>query len=321
MEVRCFAQGKPVGTTSQKASWYSFFESYENIRYMRPVLMFLMFHSNNSGYISKTIWYSPFQTDCKLQVATTWPATAPPSITVVILEHNRDCRMEQVAMALNDRNQAEEHDSARMRPLPVKRKREQQIPCRGREAMSEETAPVHVCTTASHDREQGAETQKEAENALESFDAEQGKGNQVEGEEPEAGAEARMEATAAAEDARAEAEAGAGMERDEHVRLQSLKRCHTSLSQTLKTLDHTRTLTNTHVFRPDTGCYEERDKGSVRDVHIRPGRKNTGCNDGTIRGRPYIGWHRVVRRGSRERRLQQRNVFLFRWHERCPGGG
>lgn len=205
--------------------------------------------------------------------------------------------MEEVAMGLNNRNLTEEHDSARMRSLPAKRKRQHQIPCRGREAMSEETATVPVCITASHDREQGAETQKEAENALESFDAEHGAGNQAQGEEPEAVAEARVEATAAAEEVHAEAEAGAGMERDEHVRLQSLKRCHTCLSQTLKTLCHTRTLTNTHVFRPDTGCYEERDKGSVRDVHIRPGRKNTRCTDGTIRGRPYIGWYRVVRRG------------------------
>ncbi|CAN0139225.1 unnamed protein product, partial [Ectocarpus sp. 6 AP-2014] len=99
MEVRCFAQGKPGETTSQK-------------------------------------------TDCKLQVAITCPATAPPSITTVILEHSRGCRMEEVAMGLNNRNLTEEHDSARMRPLPAKRKRQHQIPCRGREAMSEETATV-----------------------------------------------------------------------------------------------------------------------------------------------------------------------------------
>lgn len=139
--------------------------------------------------------------------------------------------------ALNNRNPEEEHDSSRMRPLPAKRKREHQIPCRGREAMSEETATVHVRITASHDREQGAE----------SFDAEQGAGNQVEGEEPEAVAEAGMEATAAAEEVRAEAEAGVGVKRDEHVRLQPLKRCHISLSQVLKTLDVTRTLTNAHT--------------------------------------------------------------------------
>lgn len=135
--------------------------------------------------------------------------------------------MGKLARALADRNPNEKHDSARMRPLPGKRKREHQILCRGREAMSEEIAPVHVCTTASHDPERGIETQEEAENTLESFDAEQGTGNQAEGEEPEVGAEARMEATAAAEEvhAKAEAEAGAGMERDEHVRLQYLKRC------------------------------------------------------------------------------------------------
>lgn len=126
-------------------------------------------------------------------------------------------------MALKDRNPNEEHDSARMRPLPVKRKREHQIPCRGREATSQETAPMHVCTTTSHDREQGAENQTEAENALESFDAEQGTGNQAEVEEPDAGGEAGMEATAAAEEVHAET--GVRMERDEHVRLQSLKRC------------------------------------------------------------------------------------------------